>query len=99
MYVLEATNGPLDGKRWLFEHSIEIGRDGSLAASLAVDSAASRRHARVEADETGVRVIDLGSSNGTIVDGSAIAATSTLAFAQPFIVGRTRLRVLEIQGE
>ncbi len=97
MYVLEATNGPLDGKRWEFERSIEIGRDGSLAASLAVDSAVSRRHARVEADEAGVRVIDLGSSNGTIVDGSAIAAPTTLVLAQPFIVGRTRLRVLESQ--
>ena len=75
MYVLEATNGPLDGKRWHFESSIEVGRDAALVqASLPVDSAVSRRHARVEADANGVRVLDLNSSNGTIVAGKPIAA-------------------------
>ncbi|MDQ6781127.1 MAG: FHA domain-containing protein [Candidatus Eremiobacteraeota bacterium] len=96
MYVLEAANGPVDGKRWQFEVSIEIGRDAALVqAALPLDGAVSRRHARVEAARGRLLLYDLQSSNGTVVRGDAIAAPSDLQIGELFVVGRTMLRVLD----
>ena len=98
MYVLEAMNGPLDGKRWIFEQSIIIGRDATCAqAALPVDHAVSRRHARIDVDATGLVVADLNSSNGTILARAPISSATTLGLGEPFVVGRTMLRVLRTQ--
>lgn len=98
MYVLEAMNGPLDGKRWPFEHSIIIGRDASCAqAALPVDHAVSRRHARIDAEPGRLVVADLDSSNGTILAQAPISSATTLPVGEPFVVGRTMLRVLRAE--
>jgi ABC transport system ATP-binding/permease protein len=95
MYVLEAMNGPLDGKRWEFDSHIVIGRDASAAqAALPVDRAVSRRHAEIEIAGDEFSVVDLGSSNGTIVRGEFVA-NAALALDEPFVVGRTMLRVMK----
>lgn len=95
MYVLEAMNGPLDGKRWKFETQIVIGRDASTAqAALPLDRAVSRRHARIEASPEGLCVLDLGSSNGTLVRGQPIADVARISPDEPFVVGQTMLRVM-----
>lgn len=97
MYVLEAANGPLDGKRWQFETSIEIGRDATLVqAALTVDSAVSRKHARVESSGAELALSDLGSSNGTLLRGDPIAQTVALQPGELFLVGRTLLRVVPL---
>jgi pSer/pThr/pTyr-binding forkhead associated (FHA) protein len=94
MYVLEAMNGPLDGKCWRFDSRIVIGRDaGDSSASLPVDRAVSRRHAQIDATAEQVSIIDLGSSNGTIVRGEPVL-TALIDAGEPFVVGRTMLRVL-----
>ncbi len=92
MYELEAMNGPLDGKRWPFSRDIAIGRDGEGAA-LPTDRAASRCHARISIEDGNLVLADLGSSNGTIVNGVAIESATRVALGQPFIVGRTMLCV------
>jgi pSer/pThr/pTyr-binding forkhead associated (FHA) protein len=95
MYVLEAMNGPLDGKRWEFDKDIVIGRDASAAAAaLPVDHAVSRIHARIDVEPHRLSIVDLGSSNGTILGGEPIASAANLDIGSPFIVGRTMLRVL-----
>ena len=95
MHVLEAMNGPLDGKRWAFDENIVIGREsGDGVAALPVDHAVSRVHARIDAQAGRLVLADLGSSNGTIVAGQAIAAATDLPVGEPFVVGRTMLRVL-----
>ncbi len=95
MYVLEAMNGPLDGKRWPFEQTIVIGRDGASAqAALPVDHAVSRVHARIDVDADRLVVADLASSNGTILAGAPIMSATPLPIGEPFIVGRTMLRVV-----
>ena len=97
MYVLEAANGPLDGKRWQFETTIDIGRDATLVqAALTVDSAVSRKHARVEHSGAELALSDLGSSNGTILRGDPIGQTVTLQPGELFLVGRTLLRVVPL---
>jgi pSer/pThr/pTyr-binding forkhead associated (FHA) protein len=95
MYVLEAMNGPLDGKRWEFDSRIVIGRDANTAqAALPVDHAVSRRHAQIDASGEQLSIVDLGSSNGTIVRGEAVL-TALLGVDEPFVIGRTMLRVLK----
>ncbi len=47
---------------------LAIGRDAAVAIPLP-DAGVSRRHAEVVADRDGVRVRDLGSRNGTLVNG------------------------------
>jgi pSer/pThr/pTyr-binding forkhead associated (FHA) protein len=95
MYVLEAMNGPLDGKRWVFDTSIVIGRDsGAVEAALPVDHAVSRRHAKIDVAADRFVVVDLSSSNGTVVRGEPISSAAALELTEPFVVGRTMLRIL-----
>jgi len=97
MYVLEAMSGPLDGKRWEFDSRIIIGRDATAAqAALHVDRAVSRRHAQIDMSGEQCSIVDLGSSNGTIVRGEAVL-TAMIAVDEPFLVGRTMLRVLRVR--
>ena len=99
MYVIEAMNGPLDGRRWPFERDITIGRDEHVAqAALTTDRSVSRRHASVTIDGGEVVLADAGSSNGTIVGGQAIDSPVRLPLGHPFKVGSTMLRVLEATG-
>jgi len=96
MFIIEALNGPLDGKRWPFERDICIGRDERLAqASLPTDRAVSRRHAEIRVESGELVLADVGSSNGTYVGGQAIAAPVRIEIGQSFRVGTTMLRVLK----
>jgi pSer/pThr/pTyr-binding forkhead associated (FHA) protein len=75
------------GRPWL------IGR-GAAADLVIVDAAVSRHHAEVEATSRGLRARDLGSANGTFVNGAAIEE----AFLRPgdtLTVGRPAFRVLD----
>ncbi|MBL8679016.1 MAG: FHA domain-containing protein [Myxococcales bacterium] len=58
--------------------TIELGRDDTtFAAGVFADGRASRRHAQITVDDAGVlRVADLGSSNGTYVNGARIERVS-----------------------
>jgi pSer/pThr/pTyr-binding forkhead associated (FHA) protein len=94
MYVVEIMNGPLDGKRWEFCEHITIGRDaGSVDVALPVDKAVSRCHARLHAADGRLFITDLDSSNGTHLGGKRIDSPTAVLPNQPFVVGRTLLRV------
>jgi len=95
MYYVEAMNGPLDGKRWPFERDITIGRDESAVhAALTTDRAVSRRHAAIDARDDGFVLADIGSSNGTSIDGQTITGPVRIELGQPFFIGRTMLRIV-----
>jgi pSer/pThr/pTyr-binding forkhead associated (FHA) protein len=96
MYVLEVMSGPLDGKTWTFDHEITIGRDDAVAtACITIDRYISRKHAKLCADDEGLRLVDLQSRNGTKVDGTAVVDQTALELGKPFVVGRTTLRVVQ----
>jgi pSer/pThr/pTyr-binding forkhead associated (FHA) protein len=96
MYVLEVISGPLDGKTWVFESEITIGRDDSVAgACITIDRYISRKHAKLHAESGDLKLTDLASRNGTQVDGQPVAASQPLAVGQAFTVGRTLLRVIK----
>jgi pSer/pThr/pTyr-binding forkhead associated (FHA) protein len=95
MYVLEVMSGPLDGKTWDFEREITIGRDDAVAtACITIDRYISRKHARLYEEAGGLRLADLASRNGTRVGGRALAEPEGIDLGQPFVIGRTTLRVL-----
>lgn len=57
----------------------------------------SRQHARVALDEDGPFVTDLGSANGTFVDGNRIEADKVLDDRSLIEIGAYRLRVMELR--
>lgn len=69
-----------------FGRRILVGR--SASADLRIDDPrVSRLHARIEMREDGVYVEDLGSRNGTTVDGATVAGNRRLAVDDEVEVG------------
>jgi diguanylate cyclase (GGDEF)-like protein len=67
--------GPRLGEIFPIEGELLIGRDPGAALRLPDDESVSRKHARVtatQAEEGGVQIADLGSANGTFVDGERV---------------------------
>jgi hypothetical protein len=81
------------------EHPVEgelvLGRDQASADLVIDDPGVSRRHARLVTDGGGVVVEDLGSSNGTFVNGERITAPVELGADDEVQVGGT---VLGVEG-
>ena len=69
MASLFVIQGADQGKRFEFKSSpVALGRDNSNAIRLH-DTEVSRRHAELRQDEEAYRIVDLGSANGTYVNG------------------------------
>jgi len=66
---LLVTSGPMAGQR--FSLPVELGRE-SVQIPMGFDSMASRRHARIEPSGMMAQVVDLGSTNGTFINGVRI---------------------------
>ena len=74
---------------------IEIGR-AALAGRLEGDDRISRRHVRIARRAAGWEVQDLGSRNGTYVDGRALASGETFAGRPALVrIGRSLLWALD----
>ena len=86
--ILEIVEGDDAGRQTPLEGSIEIGREGSTGLALD-DEQASRRHARVTAQGDGATVEDLGSTNGTYLNGQPIEGPRTLRPGDRLRVGLT----------
>ncbi len=69
--TLVATSGPLSGQRFPISVPTEAGREAA-GISLAFDSMASRKHAVFTPGPQGLTVQDLGSTNGTMVNGKKV---------------------------
>ena len=71
---------------------LTIGRSADNEAALAGDDYASARHARVETRRDGVWLLDLGSTNGTWVNGERMDGNRRLNEGDVVRVGQTELR-------
>jgi len=70
--VLIGQSGPLNGKRWLIESDVIIGRENNCEI-VVPDRQVSRHHARISLrDRQGVMLEDLGSKNGTFCNGDQV---------------------------
>lgn len=76
----------------LLRRPVDIGRD--CDGLLLGDAQLSRRHLRLSHVGGRVTVEDLGSTNGTEVDGARIAAPTRLASGQVVTFGRCRLELV-----
>ncbi len=69
--VLRVVRGPGEGAVLLVRGCHTVGRSQTCDLVLA-DPGVSREHARVERGPGGVEVVDLGSTNGTFVNGRKV---------------------------
>ena len=76
--ALVVTKGPLAGQRLELDGELVIGREG--APVTIEDSELSRRHAAVRPVMGGFEVEDLGSLNGTFVNGNRINVPTRVAW-------------------
>jgi DNA-binding winged helix-turn-helix (wHTH) protein len=90
--LLVAQAGPLKGQRWQLSQTIVLGREASCDVVVA-DRQISRFHARITPTTEGVILEDLGSKNGTHLNGIPLTAPVVLqdgdlvsvAMAQQFL--------------
>ena len=90
--VIVGQGGPLNGYRWSLSNEIVIGRTGTCDISIT-NQQVSREHARVFMSENGPALTDLGSKNGTFLNGKPVTEEMTLeegdiiqiALAQEFV--------------
>src|SRR5918994_3479007 len=91
MPTVLVTSGPLTGRLFALDRELLIGREG---ADLAIeDPEVSRRHAALRPVGDGVEVEDLGSTNGTFVDGRRIDRSTILDSDSTVSVGSSELSI------
>lgn len=90
--LLVAQEGPLKGQRWQLSQTLVLGREASCDVVIA-DRQISRFHARITPTAEGVMLEDLGSKNGTHLNGIPLSGPMVLqdgdmvsvAMAQQFL--------------
>lgn len=71
--VLIGQTGILNGQRWLIKGELTIGREVDCTVVIA-DRQVSRYHARLSQSAQGMLLEDLGSKNGTYLNGKVVEA-------------------------
>ena len=91
--ILTITQGSQTGQSAeLADGVILIGRGADAQLSLD-DDYVSTRHARVVSGENGIYLEDLGSTNGSYVNGQRITAPTTVSLSDTIRIGRTMMRL------
>ncbi|GAA1655142.1 FhaA domain-containing protein [Georgenia ruanii] len=80
----------IDGQRYLLTGPVTVIGRGSEADIVVDDSGVSRRHLEIRVTPGGIIATDLGSTNGTYVEGHRIDA-ATLVDGNTITIGRTRI--------
>ncbi len=80
LVILEAVSGPITGRRIEVRAGIilRIGRTAKSDYALGEDSYLSGQHFAIENDGTEARARDMGSSNGTFVNGERVISETVL---------------------
>jgi pSer/pThr/pTyr-binding forkhead associated (FHA) protein len=92
LVVLQSTNVKQGEEFELDSAALTIGRGGQNDVALEGDDYASAKHVRIEPRRDGVWVHDLGSTNGTFVNGVQIDKPQKLSQGDVVRVGETELR-------
>ena len=94
--ILEIVEGEDAGRQTPLDGALDIGREASNGLALD-DEQASRRHARVSAQGDSAVLEDLGSTNGTYLNGQPIEGTRTVRPGDKVRVGLTVLELRSAQ--
>ena len=81
------------GRRLTIAEETTVGRSPDCAVHLDHDEYVSSRHALITPAENGVWVEDLGSTNGTYVNGAQVTTARLLQAGDAIRIGETQLRV------
>jgi len=90
---LEVVSGPAAGTHIPLDRALVLGRGEAGIGTLGDDAELSRRHATISVRDGGVLVEDLGSTNGTQVNGREISEPTTVGSGDSIEVGSTTLCV------
>jgi len=90
-YALIALDGPMTGQRIPITSLTEAGRE-TPGINLGYDAQASRRHAVLSPTPNGVHIKDLGSTNGTYLNGQRIPEANA-PIGSVIKIGSTSFRV------
>jgi hypothetical protein len=92
--TIRITGGPAQGQQIDVGQELQIGRSAGADGRLGDDPEISRQHARVSRNPQGQLVVeDLGSTNGTYVNGQRIAGATPLNPGDTVQMGRSTLTV------
>lgn len=80
----------IDGQRYLLTGPVTVIGRGSEADIVVDDTGVSRRHLEIRVTPDGVIASDMGSTNGTFVEGHRVPA-ATLVDGNTLTIGRTRI--------
>ena len=90
---LAVIDGPDAGNVFRIERPrVTIGRSG--ADINLSDNDASRLHAAVEIRDSSYKVLDLGSTNGTMVEGEKISGAADLVNQGEFVIGSSTIMLI-----
>ena len=95
--ALVVTQGPreLRGVRLDLSEPISVGRDPDADLVIA-DGFVSTRHARVDPSERGPVLKDLGSTNGTVLNGKRVERPTVLSRGDTVELGKVVLEVKDL---
>jgi pSer/pThr/pTyr-binding forkhead associated (FHA) protein len=77
----------------ILKTKVTVGREGGNADVMIADAGISRQHAEISMDKTSWYLRDLGSTNGTMKNGTKIVR-ATLRHGEKFKIGETTLQFL-----
>ena len=97
--IIEVASGSAAGKKTVLgpHQLIEVGRTDWADLAVRDDPRMSSRHFRIESEAAGCFVEDLGSSNGTCVNGARITQRTALRDGDQVVAGETTFAI-RIQG-
>lgn len=92
-WTLVIREGSNAGEEFPVDGEVVLGREHGSASLVLDDPGVSRRHASVRAAGGAITVEDLGSSNGTYVNGARIAGEARLAEGDEVSLGGTVITI------
>jgi pSer/pThr/pTyr-binding forkhead associated (FHA) protein len=96
-WALTIEGGPQTGLTYVLGPGNTVAGRGADAAIVLPDVTVSREHVRLAVDNAGLSMTDLGSTNGTYVNGQRLAA-GMLREGDQLMIGKYHLRVSRGNG-
>src|SRR5437773_262852 len=92
-------SGSVKNKRWSLDSDLTLGRDAANSVCLDSDTTASRNHATVFRRGPDTLIKDLGSTNGTYVNGARLAPHEERVLRHRDVVRIGDCRFIEMERE